>query len=72
MDTEKFDALAFQDKIYQELRPLEGLFQAMDAVSTETHGELPRLFAEIGLALTRNLRATLLTITTETNEQSHE
>jgi hypothetical protein len=64
MHSEKFDALAFQDEILQELRPVEGLFQAMDAVSPETHGELPRLFAEIGLALTRNLRAKVMSIAT--------
>jgi len=72
MHSEKFDALAFQDEILQELRPVEGLFRAMDAVSLETHGELPRLFAEIGLALTRNLRAKLLSIVTANTGKSDE
>lgn len=72
MDTEKFDAIAFQDQIFIHIRPIEHLFQAMDAVSPATHGELPRLFAEIGLALTKNLRATLLTITTTNTGKSHE
>lgn len=72
MYSENFDALAFLDEIYQELRPLEGLFQAMDAVSTETHGELPRLFAEIGLALTRNLRAKVMSIATANTGKPHE
>lgn len=72
MHSEKFDALAFQDEIFRELRPLEGLFKAMDAVSPETHGELPRLFAEIGLALTRNLRAKVMSIATGNTGESHE
>lgn len=72
MHSEKFDALAFQDEIIHELRPLEGLFKTMDAVSTETHGELPRLFSEIGLALTRNLRAKVLSLATTNTGKPHE
>lgn len=56
------DSFTLKDEIITAFRPIEQLFKIMDKSSSESSGELPRAYGEIGLELCRNFRRRLDTI----------